>query len=52
MFYEIGPVVGIAKMREYFEAQVVAGRLAARAGRGLTSRHDLPLMKSPDRLIS
>jgi AcrR family transcriptional regulator len=27
MFYETGPVVGIAKMREYLEAQVVAGRL-------------------------
>jgi hypothetical protein len=27
MFYETGPVVGIAKMGEYLEAQVVAGRL-------------------------
>ena len=27
MFYETGPAVGVAKMREYLEAQVVAGRL-------------------------
>ena len=28
MFYETGPAVGLAKMRAYLEAQVVAGRLA------------------------
>jgi AcrR family transcriptional regulator len=27
IFYETGPVVGVAKLRAYFEAQVAAGRL-------------------------